>query len=168
MSATYEARNENRFKSQMCKKKSLSAILIVDDDPDFLDLVCEHVSQIDGVEIEVATSLENAVSRLAHRGYQLVICDWRLASRTGPEVFCMADPLTPRRSKEKMPVMFMSCSEKVACVQSLSELRNFEPVTFILKNLGARMIRIMAENVLHFRNSSPCERGNFGASRIYQ
>lgn len=84
MSANYELKNRKRLKAQMFNRKSPAAILIVDDDPDFLDLVCEHVSQIADVEIEVATSCEKAVSRLSKRSYQLVICDWRLASRTGP------------------------------------------------------------------------------------
>ena len=135
-------------------------ILVVEDDPDFLDLLSMEISQITGTRLTVANSCEAAVDKLIHGKFQLVVCDWALASRTGPEVFLLADPLMMLDRSAKIPVMFMSGSEKVGPTHNLRSLKHFEPVTFILKDLGAAMIRIMAENILqrfnqHHQDEAP-------------
>lgn len=155
---------QNQIRRSIDKKYPLrdfpenSGVLIIDDDADFLELLEDHISQISGTEISVAYSCDQAVDLLTRRPFQLVVCDWALAARTGPDVFRLADPLIFNRCEKparKTPVIFMSGSEKVALTQSLRAFKNFEPVTFMLKNLGAPMIRVMAENIL--QRFSHCE-----------
>jgi CheY-like chemotaxis protein len=136
------------------------AILVVDDDEDYLDAVHAQVARIRGARVTRAASYDEAVEQLLLFPYQLVICDWSLASRTGPEVFHSADPRIGHGQKRRIPVMFMSGSEKVASTQGLRSFKHFEPVTFILKSLGPPMIRIMAENIVQRFNPRPTAEAN--------
>jgi CheY-like chemotaxis protein len=136
------------------------SILVIEDDPDFLELVGGQMSDI--AEVTAARSYDEAIQHLEHEHFNLVVCDWALATRTAPEVFHMVDPLIGDSmfQPRKIPVMFMSGSEKIGPTLDLRSLKHFVAVTFILKSLGPPLIRIMAENILHRFNAeaqdSPC------------
>jgi len=140
-------------------KTSDSSILIIEDDPDFLELVGGQMTHIEGANVSSAHNCDEAVAILAQRPFDLIVCDWALASRTAPEVFRIVDPMLSDdghgRLHKKIPIMFMSGSEKIGPTQNMRQLKNFEAVSFILKNLGPSMIRIMAENILDRFSSEP-------------
>lgn len=137
--------------------RSTLSILVVDDDSDFLELICRQIAKISGAQIYIANGRDEAVELLVHKDFDLVVCDWALSSHTAPEVFHLADPRIDLFLKNrKIPVMFMSGSDKVGPVLNLRNLKNFEPVTFILKAMGAHMIRVMAEGIIdRFRKPMP-------------
>jgi CheY-like chemotaxis protein len=122
------------------------SILVIDDDADYLSLLSFEIARATGAQVSVAHSLEEAVELLCNEHFELVVCDWSLASRTGPEVLTTADPLI--LVNFKTPVMFMSGSEKVGATQRLQCYEHFEPVSFILKRLGPLLISVMAENII--------------------
>jgi CheY-like chemotaxis protein len=128
------------------------SILIIEDDPDFLELVGGQMAHISGARVISAHNCDEAVSILAQKAFDLIVCDWALASRTAPEVFRIVDPLLSggenQHLHKKIPIIFMSGSEKIGPTQNMRQLKNFEAVSFILKNLGPSMIRVMAENIL--------------------
>ncbi len=129
-----------------------SCVLVVDDDPDFLDLLSKQLKRIPNVKVTVARNPREAISMLTHNKYRLVVSDWAILSSTGPEVLNKADDIidgidTVARLA-KVPVMFMSGSEKVCQTQRLG-LKHFEPVSFILKRCGPPMISSLAENILN-------------------
>ena len=128
-------------------KRHSIEILIIDDDHDYLNLLAAHLDHIPGVAIRKAYSPEEAVSILCHEEFSLIVCDWDIAAKTAPEVFEIADPLA-RQQRRKVPVLFMSGSEKIAATQRFIKMRNFEAVSFMLKRLGPPLITIMAENIL--------------------
>lgn len=138
-------------------------ILIVDDDPDFLDALLSEVGHISNVHIDVANGTDEAIRYLLDQGYDLIISDWALDSATGPEVLSRADRIMnataladsrqpdryhSRSRSEKVPVLFISGSEKVSQTQVLHTLRHFEPVSFILKRCGPPLISLLAEQIL--------------------
>jgi DNA-binding NtrC family response regulator len=156
MSTSHEIANDLKPQNRLHRAEDGPAILIVDDDLDFLDLIADRVARIPGATVAVASSCDEAVDNLTQQRFHLVICDWALATRTGPEVFSLADPLLTRfRGMDvKVPVIFMSGSEKVTSTQNLRSFKYFAPVTFIIKNLGPHVIGVMAEHVLEFFNPS--------------
>jgi CheY-like chemotaxis protein len=123
------------------------SILLIEDDPDFLELLGGHLIHIEGAQISAARDCEEAVAMLIHRPFDLIISDWSLAAQTAPEIFRIVDPMIIA-SPEKIPVMFMSGSEKIGATQNLHSLKHFEAVSFMLKNLGPLLIRKLAENIL--------------------
>lgn len=159
MSTSHEIANDLKKQSGLRRAQDGPAILIVDDDLDFLDLIADRVARIEGATVVLASSCDEAVDNLTQQHFHLVICDWALATRTGPEVFRLADPLLTRyrQMETKVPVIFMSGSEKVTSTQNLRSFKCFAPVTFIIKNLGPHVIGVMAEHVLEFFN--PAEGG---------
>lgn len=129
-------------------------VLIVDDDPDFLDLLCSQISQINGVSIDVAATPAEALQFLTHQEYRLIVSDWALNPSTGPDILRKADGLmnVPLRKKtrlaSKTPVLFMSGSDKVVQTQVLRTLAHFDPVSFIRKSCGPPLISRLAEQIL--------------------
>jgi DNA-binding NtrC family response regulator len=129
-------------------------ILIIDDDVDYLSLVASQLERhLPGATIRKAFSPEEAVVVLSREHFSLVVCDWAIAAKTAPEVFKIADPLAKAihngTVRIKVPVMFMSGSEKVSATQRFIKMENFEAVSFMLKRLGPSLIGVMAENILH-------------------
>jgi CheY-like chemotaxis protein len=124
-----------------------ACVLVVDDDPDFLNLLTKQMSQIPGVSLDVARDHREAVQMLSENSYDLVVSDWAIESHTAPDVFIQADPLI-EHSDQKVPVMFISGSDKVGNVQRLKGLKHFEPVSFLLKRCGPPLISLLAEHIL--------------------
>lgn len=129
------------------------SILVIDDDLDYLGLLSAELEQIEDVRVCNAINSETATELLLHEHFDLIVCDWALASTTAAEVFLSADSRMfsnpTLASGQKTPVMFMSGSEKVGATQKLNSLKNFEAVSFIIKRLGPPMISVMAKNILH-------------------
>ena len=131
-------------------------VLIVDDDPDFLDLLSFEMTRIPNVRLTVARNPEEALHLLGTRSFDLVVSDWALNGSTAPEVLSTADDLLrdernapdPVPHAAKTPVMFMSGSEKVNETRVLHSLKHFEPVSFILKRCGPPLIGQMAAHIL--------------------
>jgi CheY-like chemotaxis protein len=135
------------------ERRMSTHILIVDDDPDFLELLTNEIGQIEGVEIDVAHSPSEAIERLTKSDYELIVSDWALEKSTGPEVLRQADSLITALVTEndllwKTPVLFISGSDKVGQTQVLRALRHFEPVSFIRKSCGPPLIGMLAERIL--------------------
>jgi two-component system response regulator PilR (NtrC family) len=72
---------------------SIPRILLVDDEPDLLDLMELTLVKM-GLETERATSVAEARDRLAHRHYDLCLTDMRLADGEGLEVIAEASALS--------------------------------------------------------------------------
>lgn len=128
-------------------------ILIVDDDADFLDLVRSEIGHIPGVRIDTASNPAEALRMITDGDYQLIVSDWALDHSTAPEMLAKADRLKgaepePVPYGERVPVMFMSGSEKVSQTLVLRTLKHFEPVSFILKRCGPSLIGVLAEHIL--------------------
>jgi CheY-like chemotaxis protein len=131
-------------------------VLIVDDDPDYLELLENEISQIDGVHAFTAHSPQEAVQLLSQRDFDLVVSDWALDSWTAPDVLLRADAMMDESGHNKVPVLFISGSEKVSQTQVLRSLRHFEPVSFVLKRCGPPLIGIVAGHLLtHFCPNGP-------------
>jgi CheY-like chemotaxis protein len=133
--------------------RDLTNVLIVDDDPDFLALLTGEIGQIPGVKIDIARGPSDALKKITRRDYQLIVSDWALDSSTAPDVLSTADHLIgeepePVPYSSKIPVMFISGSEKVSQTQVLRTLKHFEPVSFILKRCGPSLIGLLAEHIL--------------------
>lgn len=130
-------------------------ILIVDDDPDFLELLSGEIRQIPGVRVEEAHHPAEALKMLTRRNYQLVVSDWALDASNASEVFATADHLraeayfNSKLAKAKTPVMFISGSEKVFQTQLLRRLKHFEPVSFLVKSCGVSLIGLLAAHILN-------------------
>lgn len=128
------------------------SILVIDDDPDFLDLVSSELRQIPGTKVTTAHDCDEAVDLLTHNCFSLVVSDWEIKSKTAPTMLLTADPLMRIQldapCTAKIPVLFMSGSDKIGPVRHLTSLRHFEPVSFIIKRLGPSLIRLVAENIL--------------------
>src|SRR5579871_3518399 len=92
------------------QKRAPTYVLIVDDDPDFLQLLISEIGAISGVEIDVAQGPSEALECLTHRDYELVVSDWALERSTGPEVLTQADGMIPGNGTAdfpyKTPVLF--------------------------------------------------------------
>lgn len=125
----------------------LTSVLVVDDDPDFLELLCAQLGRIPGVEVNAAGDPDEAVRYLRENSYDLVVSDWAIQARTGEDVLERADPYLDDRA-DKVPVIFISGSEKVAKVQRLRHFKHFEPVSFLLKRCGPYLISLLAEQIL--------------------
>lgn len=127
-------------------------VLVVDDDPDFLDLLTTQLKYIPNIKIYVAQNPRQALNMLVKDQYKLIVSDWALSTDTNAsEVFTEADEKLQERDTPppaKVPVMFMSGSEKVMQTRGLHGLKNFEPVSFILKRCGTQIIRGLAESLL--------------------
>ena len=129
-------------------------VLIVDDDPDFLDLLIDQIGRIPQVQITAAHNPQQALERLGQKNYRLVVSDWALDTWTGGDVIRTADGRRKGRPAElappssKVPVLFISGSEKVNETRTLRSLNHFEPVSFVLKRCGATMISRVAEQIL--------------------
>lgn len=141
------ARKEDTFSPQPTN------VLIVDDDPDFLDLLINEIESIPSVRIDVAHGPSEALKMLTRRNYHLIVSDWALDNSTAPEVLSRADHLIgdepePFPYASKIPVMFISGSEKVSQTQVLKTLKHFEPVSFLLKRCGPSLIGVLAEHIL--------------------
>ena len=139
------------------------AVLVVDDDPDFLDLLSRQLKQIPDISVTVAHGPREAVQLLTRNRYKLVVSDWALLSTTAHEVLNEADHILESgyngKRAAKVPVMFMSGSEKVNQTQRIG-LKHFEAVSFILKRCGPPMISSLAEHMLQkfgqARSVQPC------------
>lgn len=139
------------------------SVLVVDDDPDFLDLLSRQLKQIPDISVTVAHGPREAVQMLTRHKYKLVVSDWALLSTTAQEVLNEADHILESELEGartgKVPVMFMSGSEKVGQTQRMG-LKHFEPVSFILKRCGTPMISSLAEHMLQkfgqTRSVQPC------------
>lgn len=134
-------------------------VLIVDDDPDFLELLRDEIRQIENVIVDVAHNPAEAVQKLTLRDhdYELIVSDWALEKSTGPEVLVKADSLIPGEAAVtyKTPVLFISGSDKVGQTQVLRALRHFEPISFIRKSCGPPLIGVLAEHILvRYRNET--------------
>jgi len=129
-------------------------VLIVDDDPDFLDLLISEIGHIPHVQITAAHNPHEALERLSQANYDLIVSDWALDDSTGGEVIRRADGQWARRTAArpatvgKVPVLFISGSEKVNETRTLHALDHFEPVSFVLKRCGPTMISVVAEQIL--------------------
>lgn len=139
-----------------------ASILIVDDDPDFLGLVTKEIKRIPGVHVNVAASPDEALRLLTLNTYDLVVSDWALSpEQTAPDVLRHADHILDQKMHSKVPVLFMSGSEKVAKTLDLvRRLKHFLPVSFVLKRCGPPIIGSLAEQLLahHWgpRELQPC------------
>lgn len=131
------------------------AVLILDDDVEFLRLVSDEISLIHGARVDTATSATEALRLLVERDYDLVVSDWAVHSSTGPDILRQVDSLLTgvqnrARIEEKMvkvPVMFISGSEKIAQTQVL-RLNHFEPISFLHKRCGPEIIGDLARQIL--------------------
>lgn len=129
-------------------------ILVIDDDEDFADLLLVELRHIPGAKITVARDADEAVNMLTLHRYVLVVSDWSLnKKKTALDVLHAADPKIHGFSSalnpcEKMPVLFISGSEKVGAAQNFRSLMHFEPVSFILKRFGPPLISLLAENIV--------------------
>ncbi|MBX3023024.1 MAG: response regulator [Bdellovibrionales bacterium] len=142
--ATNVVYKSNRFRPEA------THVLIVDDDPDFLDLLTCEIEQIPGVTVDVAHDPEEAVRKLTLQDYRLIVSDWALDASDASKVLSSADDMIGENLKPaKIPVMFISGSEKVSQTQVLHDLKHFEPVSFLLKSCGPSMIGLLAEHILH-------------------
>lgn len=133
-----------------------TSVLVVDDDPDFLDLLSAALKKIPGVKVNIARNPAQAIRMLTRNTYKLIVSDWAISSSTAPEVLKQVDHLIddqrqnpdPIPYSNKVPVMFISGSEKVSQTQRLNTLRHFEPVSFLLKRCGPPLISLLAEHIL--------------------
>lgn len=132
------------------RDSAFASVLIVDDDLDFLELLTSEIKQIPGVSVNVATSPDEAINLLTQNTYDLVVSDWALsASQTAPDVLNYADNILDDDFHLKIPVLFISGSEKVAkTLHLLRGLKHFEPVSFLLKRCGPLMISSLAEQLI--------------------
>jgi CheY-like chemotaxis protein len=137
--------------------KSQAQVLVVDDDPDFLSLLIKELRHIPDIHVTVARNPDEAIRLLTRNKYRLIVSDWAISSSTAPELLTEVDHLIEKREKEpidpvpygdKVPVMFISGSDKVGQTQRLTSLKHFEPVSFLLKRCGAPLIKLLAENIL--------------------
>ncbi|MGZ3724062.1 MAG: response regulator, partial [Bdellovibrionales bacterium] len=75
-----ESANSPRANVRLSAPPCAFAILVVEDDPDFLELLLRQISKISGANISVAHNRDEAVELLTNRSFQLVVCDWALAA----------------------------------------------------------------------------------------
>ena len=128
-------------------------VLIVDDDPDFLDLLIAHIGRIPHVQITAAHDPGEALERLRDPKYRLVISDWALRGSTGGDVLAEADhrrdqAMDPVAPADRVPVLFISGSEKINETHRLHALHHFEAVSFVSKRCGPPLIGRVAEHIL--------------------
>ncbi len=128
-------------------------ILVVDDDPDFLALLTLELEQIPGTVITTAKGDHEAVGRMREKAFALIISDWDLDTRTGPEMLTRADPeldgSIARTENGKTPVLFISGSDKTGAAHDMQTFQHFEPVSFMLKRCGVPLISLMAGHLVH-------------------
>jgi CheY-like chemotaxis protein len=133
-------------------------VLLIDDDPDYLDLLAAEISQIPLVQVHVASSAAEAVKLLGDNDFHLIVTDWELKETTSPEIFRRVDDNFGRRGggekNAKTPILFMSASEKVVQTQTLGPLKRFRAVSFILKSCGPLLIGLTAEYLLRGQTAS--------------
>ena len=144
---------EDNSLAQINVSERANYVLIVDDDPDFLDLLTQELGQIEGITIDVAHTSQEALNLLTRNAYKLVVSDWSLEQSTGPEVLSKADGLRTSLAsvlnlQSKIPVVFISASDRVSETLVLHALKHFEPVSFIRKSCGPPLIGLVAERIL--------------------
>lgn len=67
-------------------------VLIIDDEP----LVCRALGRmLRGQKVTIATSAEDAMSKLSQQSYDVIFCDLMMPDRTGPELFAWAEESRP-------------------------------------------------------------------------
>lgn len=119
----------------------------MDDDPDFLERLTSELERTPGCIVKAASNAREAVESLTRHSYNIVISDWAIHNVTGPEVLIEADALV-KDSGKKTPVVFISGDDRRALAKGLKPLTNFDPVTFVLKGKGARLITSTVLDIL--------------------
>jgi CheY-like chemotaxis protein len=124
------------------------AVLVVDDDPDFLECLSLELGRIEGIRIEAVDNPLEAINRLSTGQYRLVVSDWVLSPTTGPALMCKADANKKEVCSHKTPVVFISGSDRVALTRRIEPMQNFFAVSFIHKRTGPSIISRMVEEIL--------------------
>ena len=131
-------------------------VLVVDDDPDFLEMLERELKEVKGLNIKAVGTARDAVESLIPHRFNLVVSDWAIASDAGPEVLYRADALLKDMNR-KTPVLFVSGDDRFALTKTIKPLDNFEPVSFVLKGAGTPSIRLTVQNILNGKRKSKAE-----------
>lgn len=119
---TAEEQLESRARE--ARKKS---ILIVDDDPQYMKLIKEWLS--DDYRVSMATSGMNAITWLAMNKADLILLDYEMPVTNGPQVLEMirSEPLTA-----VTPVMFLTGNSSKSSIMQVLKLK---PADYLLKTI---------------------------------
>jgi len=107
-------------------------VLLVDDEPGILRLLGKLIRRIEGVSLDTAATLEEAMQCLESRRYWLVITDHRLTGATGQEGLDIIERLKESSPDTHAIMLTASGSEHVLSnAREMGAARCFEkPVPF--------------------------------------
>lgn len=120
-------------------------ILIVDDDPDYADILSQLIDSKEPFESLVATDVFEAMQYLGEIPFSVLIVDWNLPSWTGGTLLAEFDALIDNKRMEtpcvhlprKIPVIVISGGFVSANhLYDISQLRHFELMGFVSKESG--------------------------------
>ena len=119
----------------------MNRILILDDDPEFAEVVKECIS--DFCVVVLVYSIDEAIDALAQSDYDLCICDKNLPDGTGNDVCRFA-----KEQRETMPVIILSGEGSVdEKIFSFSQGAN----EYLVKPLDLRELRLRVKYHLQKR-----------------
>ena len=113
--------------NQERKEDEKKRILIVDDDPQYLNLVREWLK--DRYKIFMANSGLQAIKLLGRNTVDLILLDYEMPITTGPQVLEM---LRADEDTKSIPVMFLTSKSDKKSVMEVVELR---PEAYFLKSI---------------------------------
>jgi len=118
-----------------------SRVLLVDDDPDIRELVTAMLEAVELVVTAVA-SAEDALEKVAHEGFDLLVLDWNLPRMTGVE---LCRRLRNEQQLGSLPVLFLTAN---ASSQDMVEALAAGGDDYVVKpfrapELGARIFSLL-------------------------
>jgi CheY-like chemotaxis protein len=126
-------------------------VLVLDDDPDFLERLTCELKSVDGLKIKAVNCARDAIESLTNNSFHLVVSDWAIHASTGPDVLSQADTLLKDLGR-KIPVVFISGSDRMALTKRIKPLENFEMGWFVLKGAGTSIISQLVQSILDQRS----------------
>lgn len=127
-------------------KKKLS-VLVIEDDPDYSEVLSGRLGQEEALNIFVASDPYEAAERLTECCYDLVITDWTLSTMRAPqtlrktdEILRMDSDLPVKWSKRRVPVLIVSGDDHARDVSRIYDFEHFQFVSFLPKQAGLEKI----------------------------
>lgn len=117
----------NSYTSKASCGELKKRILVVDDDPNFVNLVREWMK--DDYKVSVATSGMQAIKWLGHSSVDLILLDYEMPVTNGPQVLEM---LRSEEETKNIPVIFLTGNDSKESVMSVVSLK---PQGYFLKTM---------------------------------
>ena len=109
-------------------KKSDKHLLLVDDDPMFLKMLSERLSQ--KYKVTGVKSGTQAIAYVAHHKPDLILLDYDMPVTSGPQVMQM---IRSEPASQDIPIIFLTGNSDKSCVMSVMSLK---PQGYLLKSMS--------------------------------